>query len=130
MEVYRELVRRADHLIFVYPVWWYGVPAILKGFFDRVLASGFAFEYEGLVPKGLLRGKSAWVFYTIDSPGWYAALFRRSAEWVAVGGATLKFCGLRPVKRFVFAGVKQSTENRREKWLAHVYRQVRYGLLS
>ncbi|WP_067937069.1 NAD(P)H-dependent oxidoreductase [Alicyclobacillus kakegawensis] len=125
---YRELIRQADHLIFIYPVWWYGTPAILKGFFDRVLASGFAFTYDGLVPKGLLRGKSAWVFYTIDSPRWYARLVRRNAEWVAVGEATLRFCGLRPVKRFVFSGVKRSTERRRHKWLDRVYRQVRYGL--
>jgi NAD(P)H dehydrogenase (quinone) len=125
---YRELIEWADHLIFIYPVWWYGTPAILKGFFDRVFASGFAYTYEGLVPKGLLRGKSAWVFYTIDSPWWYARFFRRSAEWIAVGVATLKFCGLRPVKRFMFAGVKRTTESRRRKWLQYVYRQVRYGL--
>ena len=125
---YRELIQQAEHLIFIYPVWWYGTPAILKGFFDRVLASGFAFEYEGLAPKGLLRGKSAWAFYTVDSPWWYMRLWRRSAEWVTVGHATLKFCGLRPVKRFVFSGVKRSTERQREKWLDHVYRQVKYHI--
>ncbi|CAM3889824.1 NAD(P)H-dependent oxidoreductase [Alicyclobacillus pomorum] len=35
---YRDLLRWADHLIFIYPLWWCGTPAILKGFFDRVLA--------------------------------------------------------------------------------------------
>lgn len=77
---YRELIGWADHLIFIYPVWWYGAPAILKGFFDRVLASGFAYEYEGLMPRGLLKGKSAWGIYTIVSPKWYVKVWRRRAE--------------------------------------------------
>ena len=33
---YQELIKKADHLIFIYPIWWYGTPAILKGFLDRV----------------------------------------------------------------------------------------------
>ena len=52
-ESYRILISQADHLIFVYPVWWYSVPAILKGFFDRVLASGFAYTSEVKLPKVL-----------------------------------------------------------------------------
>ncbi|QQE78849.1 NAD(P)H-dependent oxidoreductase [Alicyclobacillus sp. SO9] len=107
---YLDLIVWADHLIFIYPVWWYGAPAVLKGFFDRVLAAGFAYEYKGLPPKGLLRGKSAWVMYTIDSPWWYVKFWRSSAEWEAIGPATLKVCGLHPVKRFMFAGVKDSKE--------------------
>ncbi|MBE3595395.1 MAG: NAD(P)H-dependent oxidoreductase [Candidatus Carbobacillus altaicus] len=125
---YRELVRQADHLIFIYPVWWYGVPAILKGFFDRVFVSGFAYRYDGMVPKGLLKRKSAWVVYTIDSPGWYIRLVRRSAEWIVIRDAVLKFCGIRKVKRFMFAGVKRSSLKRRQRWLAYLYHQVRFGL--
>ncbi len=125
---YRELLQWADHLIFIYPVWWSGTPAILKGFFERVLSSGFAYTYEVVVPKGLLRGKSAWVFYTMDSPRWFVRVFRQNAEWIAIRDATLKFCGVRPVRRFVFAEVKRSAERRREQWLNRVYRQVRYGL--
>lgn len=53
IENYRILISEADNLIFVYPVWWYSVPAILKGFFDRVLASGFAYTSEVKLPKVL-----------------------------------------------------------------------------
>lgn len=125
---YREMVKQADHLILIYPVWWYGVPAILKGFFDRVLVAGFAYEFNGLAPKGLLGKKSAWAFYTIDSPAWYVRIFRRNVEWTVVRDATLKFCGIRPVKRFMFTGVKGSTEKRRRAWLEQVYRQTRTNL--
>ncbi len=65
---YREWIKEADRLILIYPVWWYGLPAILKGFFDRVFVSGFAYSSAGGRPKGLLVGKSAWAVYTIDSP--------------------------------------------------------------
>jgi NAD(P)H dehydrogenase (quinone) len=79
-ESYRDLVRNANHLIFIYPIWWYGMPAILKGFIDRVFVSGFAYSTSGRMPKGLLGDKSAWVLYTIDSPSWFVKLFRRSVE--------------------------------------------------
>ncbi len=122
---YRQLVWEAEHLIFIYPVWWYGLPAILKGFIDRVLVSGFAFTYDGIIPKGLLQGKSAWVVYTIDSPGWYVSLFRFNAEWTVMNRAILRFCGIRNVKRMMFAGSKGSTQQRRQKWLAYLERQAR-----
>lgn len=42
-----ELVRDADALVFVYPTWWSGLPAVLKGWMDRVLVPGVAFEFDG-----------------------------------------------------------------------------------
>ncbi len=126
---YRELVLSADHLIFIHPIWWSGPPAILKGFFDRVLVSGFAYKYDGMLRvTGLLPNKSAWVFYTMDAPSWYTKYVRRDAEWVVMRDAVLKVCGIRKAKRFVFAGVRRSTESRREKWLDFVYEQVRHHL--
>jgi len=40
----QELIKDATHLVWVYPVWWGSVPAIMKGFLDRVFLPGFAFE--------------------------------------------------------------------------------------
>jgi NAD(P)H dehydrogenase (quinone) len=81
-EKYRKKIEQADQLIFIYPIWWYGVPAILKGFFDRVFVSGFAYQHKGIFPKGLLKNKSAWVIYTIDAPSLFIRLFRKNAEWI------------------------------------------------
>ena len=46
VERYAELVRSAQLLVFVYPTWWSGLPAILKGWLDRVLVPGVAFEFH------------------------------------------------------------------------------------
>ncbi len=49
---YQRQVANADHLIFIYPIWWYGQPAILKGWIDRVFSWGFAYrdDESGFTP--------------------------------------------------------------------------------
>lgn len=71
----RRIITDADLLVFIYPIWWSGIPAILKGFIDRVFSKGFAYVYRGVLPKGLLKGKKAWIVTTNDTPGFYARLF-------------------------------------------------------
>lgn len=125
MRPYRERIEWADHLIFVYPVWWYGLPAILKGFFDRVFVSGFAFVSGHGLPKGLLSGKSAWIVATIDSPSWFVRVFRRNAENHVVRSAILGFCGIRKVRSFLFTGTRSSSLRRRQAWLARMEEAAR-----
>ncbi|MDM5155495.1 NAD(P)H-dependent oxidoreductase [Bacillus sp. DX1.1] len=124
-EKYRKLVKEADSFIFIYPVWWWGMPAILKGFIDRVFVTGFAYKYEGLIPKGLLTGKSAWVINTLDSPLWYAALLYRSADWVVMKKGILHFCGIRHIRRSVFQSVQKSELKKREKWLEKIQQMAK-----
>lgn len=57
----------ANTLIFVYPIWWWGPPAILKGWFERVFSNGFAYKYTPEGPKGLLTNKKALVITTSGS---------------------------------------------------------------
>ncbi|WP_100486188.1 NAD(P)H-dependent oxidoreductase [Sporolactobacillus pectinivorans] len=121
MARYRQMIDSADHLIFIYPIWWYGMPAILKGFIDRVFISGYAYKYVHNIPKGLLRGKSATLIYTMDSPAFYTRLFRQSIEWRSVKRPIFYFCGIRPVKRLMFPGVRTSSEKTRKKWLRKIY---------
>lgn len=68
-------IEEAEKLVFIYPVWWASMPAILKGFLDRVFTPGFAFTYKGerlisAVPEGLLKEKEALVFQTLGGPRW------------------------------------------------------------
>lgn len=66
----QQQIHWANHVVFVYPTWWGTMPAMLKGFIDRVFTSGFAFdEIEGGTGYApLLRGKTAQVITTMDTP--------------------------------------------------------------
>jgi putative NADPH-quinone reductase len=75
---YVERLRAAEKLVLVFPQWWFDVPAILKGFFDRVFAPGVAFDHgaggSGLVPR-LTHMKSIWVVSMTGSPWWVTWLY-------------------------------------------------------
>ncbi|XP_074204130.1 ribosyldihydronicotinamide dehydrogenase [quinone] isoform X2 [Camelus bactrianus] len=55
----QKKVQEADLVIFQFPLYWFSVPAILKGWMDRVLCQGFAFDLPGFYDDGFLKGKSA-----------------------------------------------------------------------
>lgn len=57
-------VNWADTLFFIYPVWWFSTPAILKGWIDRVFSFGFAYHLTDKGPEGLLGNKKAVVITT------------------------------------------------------------------
>ncbi|UFN51116.1 NAD(P)H-dependent oxidoreductase [Roseomonas sp. OT10] len=64
-------LREADALVLVYPTWWYGMPAMLKGWFDRVWAPGVAFHLgEGAIRPGLANIRRIAVVTTYGSPRW------------------------------------------------------------
>lgn len=65
-----DAIEACDHLVLVYPTWWGAMPALLKGFFDRVLLPGYAFRYrrDSVWWDRLLAGRSARVITTLDTP--------------------------------------------------------------
>ncbi len=121
----REAVRKiqhADHLVWVFPVWWYGYPSLMKGFVDRTFLPGIAYEYdEGkLFPRKLWKGKSARIIVTADTPVWYDWLIMKRPTLNQFKKGTLEFCGINPVKVTYIAPLKDSTVEFRKKWLNKV----------
>lgn len=57
----QQRVQAANLMLFVYPLWWGGMPAILKGWFDRVMAYGFAYADGQRFDSGLFKGRHAMV---------------------------------------------------------------------
>jgi NAD(P)H dehydrogenase (quinone) len=97
--VVQKKITDADHLVFIYPVWWGTMPALLKGFLDRVLTSGFAYEWKGKRPEGLLKRKSARVITTMGAPSFVYSLppflcFDKRLFKYAI----LWFCGIKKVR--------------------------------
>jgi NAD(P)H dehydrogenase (quinone) len=71
-------LQRAEGLILIYPSWWFGFPAILKGYFDRVFVPGVAFDLGRFALRGKLHNISKFLVVTsFGSPGWYIRLVMR-----------------------------------------------------
>lgn len=119
----REHFRWADHIVFVYPTWWGTMPALLKGFIDRIFISGFSFvETEGGTGyEPLLRGKTAQMITTMDTPKFVYHLFYHAPGHHALGTATLKFSGFKVKKPLRFGMVRYSNEEKRKTWLQKSY---------
>ncbi|MCR4031330.1 MULTISPECIES: NAD(P)H-dependent oxidoreductase [Flavobacterium] len=118
-----EKIKRADHLVWIHPVWWGGLPAITKGFIDRLFLPGMAFQYRdnSVWWDKLLKGKTAHIITTLDQPGWYYRLLFGRPSVNQLKKSTLEFCGIKPVKVSYIGIIKGSTEEQRKKWLEKVY---------
>jgi len=114
-----QAILAADHLAFFFPMWWASSPALLKGFIDRVFLPGFAFRYPpgSSIPEGLLRGRSARVVVTMDSPGWYYRFVRRRALHHMFSGGTLRFCGIGPIRETTVTSLRELPAAKRARWL-------------
>lgn len=118
---YQNHIKKADHLIFIYPVWWGTFPAVLKGFFDQVFTRGFAFMYRPLpfpvfgmraIPLGLLKDKRATIFITMGARRWQNALFLRKISTRAVKKPLLGFCGIRSKVYTLYSCTKLTKEQK------------------
>jgi len=98
MKKYQDLIAMAERLIFIYPAWWYNLPAILKGFVDRTFTAGFAYELGpdgkgGATMLPRLKGKTAVVISTYGFSSERYEKHGRPAELV-LDRAVLEDCGV------------------------------------
>lgn len=114
-----EKIKKATHLVWVFPMWWYSYPALMKGFIDRSFLPGITFEpVKGkALPKKLLKGKTARLIITADTPKWYNYLYMKRPVINQFKKGTLEFCGIKPVKVTYISPIKNSSANHRTKWL-------------
>ncbi|MDR4893199.1 MULTISPECIES: NAD(P)H-dependent oxidoreductase [unclassified Chryseobacterium] len=64
IKIEQEHISWAEQITFIYPIWWTGLPAIMKGYIDRVFSYGFAYRYDQGIQKGLLKGKKTVILNT------------------------------------------------------------------
>lgn len=114
----QEEILWADHLIFIYPTWWWSMPAVMKGYFDRVFIPGFAFTADEQGITGLLTGKKAWVIQTTGSDQAYIeknGLDRMVKMPMEIG--IFNFCGIEVADHQILAGVPFVSDEEREEML-------------
>lgn len=118
----QKKLKWANHIVWIYPVWWGSVPAMMKGFLDRVLLPGFAFQkrQNSLWWDKLLTAKTSRIICTMDQPSWYYKWFYGSPSHNAIKKSTLHFIGVKSVKITAIGPVRLSEDKFRMKWLNKV----------
>lgn len=133
----QELVLAAKTLIFIYPTWWYNMPAMLKGFFDRVFSSRFAYRFFAVHPilmfgadilsyipgvrylmqthsvTPLLKGKKALIFRTYGGPKTGKRMFGNAPNTV-LENVILRFCGITDITTRELFNIDKSSVFREE----------------
>ncbi len=115
----QEDMKWADHLVFVYPTWWGGMPAIMKGFIDRVFLPGFGFKFQ----KGktchdrLLSGKSAHLIVTMDNKQKIRERILGAPSVVALKKIVLEFCGVKPVDITIISPLRKFNDGQKKSLL-------------
>jgi len=81
LQVYIDALRWAEACVFCFPTWWSGMPAMLKGYFDRVWRPGVAYELPpdgSLIKPALLNIRRMGVVTTCGSPWWYTEVYMQN----------------------------------------------------
>ena len=113
----QERILWADHLVFVYPLWEYMIPALLKGFLERTFTRGFAYlERDSREKRKLLAGRSARLIQTSGMPA-FLYRFRYRAHGMKALRDLLGFCGIGPVRASCFGMIEAADDARRKRWL-------------
>lgn len=123
---YAEKIHQADHLVFIFPIWWELMPAMTKGFIDKVIYPGLTYDYKknGFSMVSLLPNlKSTTVITTMNTPKVMYKFSYGNALKKALIKGTFKKSGMKNVKWVSFNMVKMVKPEKREKWLKKIERK-------
>lgn len=120
-----EKIKAADIVVFIAPLWWFNVPGLLRGWFDRVLAKGVAWDDDKVYANGLFRGKQAVLMVSAGHPAEYfteggAHSFTLRQTLHPINHATLAFCGFDVHEPFVAVGADKLDQEGVEKTLTEL----------
>lgn len=123
---YLERLKKTDYLIFIFPIWWDLMPAMTKGFIDRVLFPGTVYDHHsrgfGLTP--LLKNlKGVTIITTMNKPRILYSLVIGNLIPKAMLRSVFKTMGYGNLRWISFASVKSVGYETRTKWLANLERQ-------
>lgn len=138
MELESDLIKAlddlewSDHQVWIHPMWWLGMPAVMKGFFDRAFLPGIVFKtnVDG-VREGLLHGKSARIITTAGdvSHEVYEQVYA-SSGLVQLQKGILEYCGISPIENTFIGPMEALDENDRKKWLVKMKQLVALDVVS
>ena len=119
---YAARLQQAEHLVLVFPVWWELMPALMKGFIDKLIFPGIAYGYteRGMMKSTLTRLKKVTIISTMNTPGpIYRFIFGNALRGALLMG-TFRKIGCRNLKWISLTRVKGVTQEKRMKWLQDI----------
>jgi len=121
----QDALRWCQHVVFVFPLWLGGMPALLKGFLEQVARPGFALgepESPHALPRKLLIGRSARVVVTMGMPAFVYRWIYRAHSVKALERSILGMAGIAPIHETLIGSVEALDDARRARWLARLRR--------
>jgi putative NADPH-quinone reductase len=122
-------LRQADALVFCFPHWWFDMPAMLKGYFDRVWAPGVAFRHDlagGRIEPLLHSLRSITVLTSFGSPWWLVELYMRNPARRILRSGLMAACAPKARLRYLaHYDMDRSTPATRARHLDRVERLMR-----
>lgn len=116
----------SEHVVLAAPMWWGGVPAKLKGLFDRALLPGRAYDTRNTtmfgLPKPMLTGRTGRIILTSDTPGWFMRIAYGNALLRQLKSQVLGFIGVTPARVAYFAGASHPKPGVVDRWIGKVSR--------
>lgn len=121
---YKERIAQADHLVFIFPIWWELMPAMTKGFIDKVIFPGVAYDYTNAAHTRMkplwTRVKGVTVLTTMNTPKLlYRVVFGNAIKKAMLLGTFWKM-GYKNRKWMSFNRVKQVSQEKRAGWLLQI----------
>lgn len=119
---YNKRIETADHLVFIFPIWWELMPALMKGFVDKVIFPGVAYDYKenGFMTKKWTNVKSITLITTMNTPRFFYRLLFGNAIKKAFFTGTFWKTGYKNRKWISLNGVKSVSQEKRSKWLQDI----------
>ena len=117
-----ETLATCDHVVLIFPLWCGDMPAILKGFIERVLQPDLL-AIEGSHDRAswsILKGKSARIIMTMGMPGWFYRWYFGAHALKLLKRNILHFTGVTPVRSTVYGMVVGVGDEQRKQWLREV----------
>lgn len=123
----QEAVAAADHIVIVFPIWFGGLPAHLKGFFEQLLRRGFALSSPSRPMQSLLTGKSARLIVTMGLPTTIFHLVLGGHGLGALERGLFWVTGVQPVRHTILGGALKPSPARVARWFSRMEALGRAG---
>jgi len=122
LAIAREAFIACDHVVFVFPLWLGDMPALMKGFLERLVQPDLlAIQASGgKASWKVFKGKSARVIMTMGMPGWFYRWYFGAHALKLLKRNILHFTGISPVRSTVYGMIEAVGDDKRKQWLREV----------